>query len=482
MRSATYVTARPRYGFGDVVGLLFREFWVMIVVFMIVFALGAAAILTLKKTYTASASLFAGVGQEYVYQPRVGQTADRGQAPNGDQVAQSEAAILSSQIVQQRVVEALGVAAFQDGKPATGTAAQQEAAAVRAVAQGLKVATTPGSAVIHVAYESDDAAKSAQILNAVIDQYLIRRREVFQDHASPAIGAQREAFQDDLEAADVAYEQFQRSNDVGDFAATKTALATAYQTAMTEKLSSELALAAANRRLQTLEAQQAATPAEIALQQDLNISAQDQILQLRTERENLLARYTPDSQPLRDIDARIAGLQQYVATGTAVGAKEVRTGPNPIWVELETTRINTLAERNALQARLGGAEQQLAQIRERQMELTRQESENAVLGGNREMLQGSVREFQQREAQSRADGALVAAGADNVTVIERAQTPSRGKSLKAPLMALAFLFAGFTALCVGLVRIFTRRGFVTADSAGRTLEMPVLAVAPAKAT
>ena len=44
-----------------------------------------------------------------------------------------------------------------------------------------------------------------------------------------------------------------------------------------------------------------------------------------------------------------------------------------------------------------------------------------------------------------------------------------------------FLFAAFTALCVGLLRIFTRRGFVTAGSAGRTLEMPVLAVAPAKA-
>lgn len=481
MRSATYVTARPRYGFSDVVGLLFRDFWVMVVVFLLVFALGAAAILTLKKTYTASASLFAGVGQEYVYQPRVGQTTERGQAPNADQVAQSEAAILSSQVVKQRVVRALGAAVFQDGKPATGTAAQQETAAVKAVGDGLKVATTPGSAVIHVAYESDDAARSAQVLNAVIDQYLIYRREVFQDRTSPAIGAQREAFQNDLEAADAAYEQFQQSNDVGDFTAAKTALAAAYQSAMTDKLTTELNLAGTERRLQTLVAQQANTPAEIALQQDLNISAQDQILQLRTERENLLARYTPESQPIRDIDARIAGLQQYVATGTAVGAKEVRTGPNPIWVELETTRITVLSERDALRSRLAAAEQQLGYIRERQMEMTRDESQNAVLAGNREMLQGSVREFQQREAQSRADGALVAAGADNVTVIERAQTPTRGKSLKAPLLAAVFLFAAFTALCVGLLRIFTRRGFVTAGSAGRTLEMPVLAVAPAKA-
>lgn len=482
MRSATYVTARPRYGLDDLVGLLLREIWVMIVVFLIVFLIGAAVTLTLKKTYTASASLFAGVGQEYVYQPRVGQTAERGQAPAADEVAQAEAAILSSQAVKERVVRALGPAAFGDGKPAKGTADQARIAALRALDSGLKVSATPGSAVIHVGYESDDPEKSARILNAVIDQYLTYRREVFQDRASPAIGAQRQAFENDLEAADAAYESFQSSNDVGDFAAAKAALAAAYQTTMADRLATQAQLAAADRRLQTLVAQQAAVPAEVALQQDLNISAQDQILQLRTERENLLARYTPQSQPVRDIETRIAALQQYVATGTAVGAKEVRTGPNPIWTELETTRINTQAERDSLAARLATVERQLSDIRQRQMTLTRQESENALLSGNREMLQASIREFQQREAQSRADGALVAAGADNVTVIERARAPTRGKSLKVPLLAAVFLFAGFTALCVGLLRIFTRRGFVTAGSAGRTLELPVLAVAPAKAT
>ena len=47
-------------------------------------------------------------------------------------------------------------------------------------------------------------------------------------------------------------------------------------------------------------------------------------------------------------------------------------------------------------------------------------------------------------------------------------------------VVLAFLFAGFTALCVGLLRVFTRRGFTTPGSAARTLELPVLAVAPMK--
>ncbi len=479
MRSSAYVTARPRYSLGDIVGLLFRELLLMIVVFLVIFALGAAAVLTLKKTYTAHASVFAGVGQEYVYQPRVG-TAERGQAPNAEQVAQAEAAILDSQEVKLRTVRALGPRAFQGARASTAPAAKQEADALKTLSDGLSVGASPLSPIIGVSYESDDAELSARVLNTVIDQYLTYRREVFQDRATPAIQSQRRVFQDELAEADRAYEQFLASNDLGDFATARVTLAATYQSIFTERLSVQAQLNQSGQRLATLQAQLAQTPAEIALQQDLNIAAQDQILQLRTERENLLARYRSDSQPVREIEGRIAQLQGYVADGSAVGVRDVRTGPNPVWVELETTRISTQAERDSLAARLAVLDRQVADIRARQSRLTQLESENAALAGEREILTASIREFQQRETQSRASSQLVAAGADNVTVIERAQPPSRGSSLKAPLLAAVFLFAGFTALCVGLLRIFTRRGFATAASAGRTLELPVLAVAPVK--
>src|SRR5690606_14531421 len=156
-------------------------------------------------------------------------------------------------------------------------------------------------------------------------------------------------------------------------------------------------------------------------------------------------------------------------------------GPSTVFTAIETARITAAADRDGLAARLAVAERQLAQLRSRLADLTRLESTNATLAGNREVLTANIREFQQREVQARADNALVAAGADNVTVIERAQVPSQGKSLKVPLLAAVFLFAGFTALCVGLLRVFTRRGFTTPASVGRTLDMPVLAVAPAKA-
>jgi len=480
MRSTAYVAARPRYGLLDIVGLLFRELGLMILIFLLVFVLGAAAVLTVKKTYVAGASLYAGTGQEYVYQPRVGGGTERAAPPTPGEVAQSEAAILGSREVKLRAVRALGVSAFQK-KPSTAPVAKQEGDAIKAISEGLTVGTAPLSAIIGLSYESDSAETSARVLNAVIDAYLAYRREVFQDNSTSAINTQRQAFENELSDVDGAYDRFLSSNDIGDFATAKLAATTTYQSIFTDRMSVAAQLSQATRRLQTLEAQQANTPAEIALQQDLNVSAQDQILQLRTEREQLLARYQPDSQPVKDIDARIEQLRAYVGGGDTVGAKEVRLGPNPVWTELESTRINAAADRDALSARLGALDQQLATLRERQARLTRLESENAILSGNREVLTASIREFQQRGAENRADNDLVAGGADNVRVIERAAAPSRGSSLKLPLLALVFLFAGFTALCVGLLRVFSRRGFITPASAGRTLQMPVLAVAPMKA-
>lgn len=479
MRSTPQITAQPRYGVTDVIVLLFRELKIMIPLFLIIAVIGAMVVLSTKKSFTATASLFAGVGQEYVYQPRVGPQ-DRATPPAAGEVAQAEAAILGSEEVQRRVVQAMGVESFRgDGFTPTSPKKEEEAA-IRAVRRGLKISAAPLSPVVGVSFKSDDAQHSARVLNAVLDQYLAYRREVFQGRGANAIQTQRQRFEAELADADAAYEIFLTSHDLGDFATAKAAVANSYQVVFAEQLSLQAQLNQANQRAATLQSQLNATPAEIALYQDLNISAQDQILQLRTQRENLLSRYQPDAAPVRELEQQIERLQAYVNSGTAVGPKEVRTGPSPVWTELETQRINAKAERDALAARLAVVSSQVETLKQRQAQLTELESRNATLAGNREVLSTFIREFQQRENLARADNELVKAGADNVQVIERAKAPSKGKSMKLPLLIGVLAFAALTALAVGLLRIFLRRGFVMPSTASRTLQLPVLAVAPLK--
>lgn len=472
-------SARPRYGLDDVATLLWRDRLLILAVFAVLFAIGAGVALMLPKTYTARSDILVQLGQEYVYEPRAGDAA-RGAIPEINSVVEAETAILMSGELHRRVVRALGPSAIL-GDDARGSEAAQEAAAVRAVGQGLEIGTAPDTGLVQLSFKHREADAAAGILNRIVDTYLDYRREVFRDTTSPLLQGQRDAIVRQLDSADAAYEAFLDQNGLGDFATERAAVNAAFQSIFNERLSVEAQLRQAGGRLATLNAQLAAVPAEIPLQQDLNLAAQDSILQLRTERENLLARYQPDAQPVRDIEERIAQLQAYVGTGTAVGVREMRTGPNPVWQEIETDRVRVAAERDSLSARLAVLNGQLQRLETRMSELTEIESRNGALAAEREVLSTTYREFTARQAQANASSELAREGADSVRVISRASPPAQGSSLKKPVFVLAFLFAIFTALCAGLLRMFLGRRFVTAGSASRTLDLPVLAVAPAKA-
>lgn len=471
--------ARPRYGLDDVAALLWRDRLLILTVFAVLFVIGAGLALMLPKTYTARSDILVQLAQEYVYEPRAGDAA-RGAIPEINGVVEAETAILGSGELHRRVVRTLGPGAILHG-PARGTEAQREAAAVKALGGGLDIATAPDTGLVQLSFKHRDPEAAATILNQVIATYLDYRREVFRDTTSPLLQNQREAIVRQLDSADAAYEAFLAQNGLGDYATERTAVTGAYQTVFGERLAVEGQLRQAEGRLAALNAQLAATPAEIALQQDLNLSAQDSILELRTERENLLSRYQPDAPPVREIDQRIAQLQAYVAGGTAVGVRDMRTGPNPVWQELETERVRAAAERDALAARLAVLNGQVGRLERRMAELTELESRNGALAAEREVLSGAYRDFTARQAQADAAAELAREGADSVRVISRATPPTQGSSLKKAALVLALLFAGFTALCAGLLRMFLGRRFVTAGSASRTLDLPVLAVAPAKA-
>ena len=60
-------SSRPRHGWDDVVTLVWRQRLLIVVVFAVLFALGALAALMLPRTYTAYSSLLVQMTQEYVY-------------------------------------------------------------------------------------------------------------------------------------------------------------------------------------------------------------------------------------------------------------------------------------------------------------------------------------------------------------------------------------------------------------------------------
>lgn len=479
------VGARPKYAPADFVTLLWRERFLMLVVFVVIVALGFGFATTLKKNYTAQSSLFVRLGQEYVYEPRAGD-AGRGAVPNTDEVIQSEAEILGSGELRERVIRKIGFTRIFPKHAAKYNSATPEgkrkliAEGRDSIGKSLKIETAPDNSIIRLAFQSDDPDMAEKVLNTLLEEYLIYRRSLLIGGDNNVLQRQRDIFSQKLADADTAYQSFLTTNDIGDFTAQKTTLTQLQSQVEAQKYAIDAQLQDRTGRLAVVEAELARTPPESILYRDTDMSASTKLAQLKLDREGLLARYTPGAQPVQDINAQIAQLEAGLAAGRTNGEGARRSGPNPIWQTLATTRNDLRAEVAALQQSQIAYAQQVTDVNSRLLRLASLEPQFNDLSRDRDVLSTNVRDFTVKEQQDEAQRQMSAESSDNIRIVQRAVAPSTGKSLKKPVLILAVLFAGFTALCVGLVRMFLRPGLQTPESASRTLGMPVLATAGVK--
>jgi len=355
----------------------------------------------------------------------------------------------------------------------------REGKAVVAMERNLKIATTPGAPVIRLDYVDHDPQLAAQVLNALMDEYLIYRRAILLDPTAP-LEEQRKAFEARLAEADEAYESFLGSNNIGDFETEKTSLAQLQATLQQQKYANDTQLADRQSRLAALSAQSGGLPAEVGLYRDVDHTAQDKLSQLKVQREDLLSRYRPDAQPVKDIGDQIATLERAIGAGSVQGDGARRVGLNPVYQTVQTDRIQLTAEVAALKQASATLGEQIGQVTERQLRLAQLEPRYQALSRDRDVLSSNVKDFTQKEQETEAADAIAKQSNDNIAIIERAVTPAQGKSLKAPVALLSLILAAFAAVCAGLARGLARPGFPTPASAGRTLDLPVLATAGLK--
>jgi len=477
---------RARYAPSDFVTLLWRERGLMLAVFALIFVLGLGFAVTLKKSYAASSSILIQLGQEYVYEPRAGD-AGRGAVPDTDSLVQSEVEILQSGQLRERVLRRIGLgvvypdlaAKYASASPADKTLLMSKA--IEGMGKKLSVGSAPDNPVVRVSFEHDDPVMAARVVNTLLEEYLIYHRTVLIHPTSPVFERQRVMFEDQLDRADAAYQDFLATNDIGDFNAQKTAATQLIGQIEAQRYAAEVTLQDRQARLATLDAQMGQVSPEIGLFRDIDATASTRLAALRLQREELLSRYRPDADPVRDIEAQIAQLEAGVASGRTATDGARRIGINPVHQTLQTERIQTAAEIAALRQSLTAYAAQSAKATEQLQRLAALEPQFQALSMDRDVLQSSVRDFTVRQRQDQAARQIASETNDNIRIVDRATPTTQGKSLRKPVVVLAFMFGAFSALCAGLLRMFLRPGLPTRASAQRTLDLPVLGTAPLKA-
>ena len=476
---------RVVYAPTDFVTLLWRELPLMILVFLFVVGLGFAVALSLKKTYTASSSLFVRLGQEYVYEPRAGD-AGRGAVPDINTVVQAETEILNSAELRDRVIREMGLASvFPDlaKKYAAAALADRPMALVKAreaMGKALKVDAAPDNAIVRISYQAKDPDVALRVLNTLLNDYMTYRLGLLIAPDERVLERQRGLYEDRLATAEKAYQDFLMVNGIGDFNAEKAALIQVQSQVETQRYAAETRLQDRTARLASIQSQLRSTPAEVVLFRDASTVAADKLVGLKLERESLLSRYRPDAQSVKDIEAQIAQLQAGFDTGRTNAPGTQRTGINPVYQTLQSTWNDLAAEVAALRGTVRAYRDQAGQVNLRLQKLAALEPRFIALSRDRDLLQAGVRDFTVRQQQDHASRQIAGESNDNIRVVQRATVATNGKSLRKTVLALALIFSLFAALCVGLIRMFLRPGVRTAESAALTLELPVLAKAGLK--
>jgi uncharacterized protein involved in exopolysaccharide biosynthesis len=443
---------------------LWRAKWLMFLVFLPIALAGIALMLLLPAKYPASARLLVWPVQE------------SGSAAMPRQEAlQAEAELARSPVIAERVIKRIGLQRLYpdiaDAQAKLGGDANRRE--LDAFARDLSVSVSSRSSILTLSYQHTDPQLAADTVNALVNEYLTYRRGVLAGGDVERLGAQRNAAESRLKVADEALRAYLGRNNLVDLE-TETSAAAHLVSEISGELSSlEADQREAEARADGLRRQMQAMPREAELYVE-SASAQ-QLEQLRLERQDLLARYRPDSRAVQDMDKRIAQLETYVGSSPAGGLR--RIGPNPAFRALEASAAAEAANIVAL----GGRARELARQRElagaRVSALAALAPEYQRLKRDRDALASQAAEFAAREQEENVHSEVALGAVDNVSVYEPARTPSRDSSTNSVLAVSFAAFGALVALAAGLLGVWSVRTFPTAGAVERTLGLRVLAAA-----
>ncbi|HAO33874.1 MAG TPA: hypothetical protein PLU26_13470 [Candidatus Competibacter sp.] len=510
-----------RHTMRDVLIVVFRERRLILLTFGLIVALGLLAALKLGTVYTAEARLLVLPSRDYVLRQDVGETGVN-MALGDDRIVRSETEIFNNSQLVERVIEDLGLerlypdidagagaqgawpvrawrtvlgwfgAANPAGAPPSAAAPANERerkrlnqAVVRFISK-LEVLPVKDSSVIHLTFSHPDAAVAAEALNRLILAYLEQRYEVFSLSRSQVFNQQRDNFAQRLGKAEQDLEAFKLQHDFSAFADQKTMVLRQQAEIQNDKLDTGTRLREIEGRLAAIREQLNTVPKDIELyaesgQQDARDTARATLVTLEARRNELLTKFSETSRFITDLDQQIAKLRAIISATLPKESVNRRSGRNPLYDELSTEQVRRENEAAALRARQKSLDGQLARITERLGSFDRLERDFNTLMLQRTLLEKNLQIYAQKAEEALIQEELDRQKTANVRVIEQAQIPREGKSLRWMVLGLSLVGGLVAALALAFLKDFFREVLVSPEDTERVLGLPVLVAVPLKA-
>lgn len=469
-----YANGMPNIRLGEMFKSFMRQLFWIVPLFVIGFFVAGYLTKDLKRVYSGEGRIMVQLGEEYVYNP-VGQTGSgNGLSTTIDTITLTEAGLMKNSEIVQQVIGEMAPPLNANGPNRTNSPAQnkfdreafskinqaknerdrQDAIMeLRAsVENNYLVMPRPKSSMIDVKFTHEDPDVAVATTNAFIDAYMSFRRKIFVEGSSELIGERREATEAQLNLNERAIARFLKRNDIADFGSEQAGLQKRTEDLKSSLNETRASMAETEAALAQVEDQLRGTPETIDLFRDDRAS--QRVAQAELELRQLLAKYLPTSDPVRQKQTELNELKGLLSSygGKASGGR--RVGPNPTHQGLTAQRNTLAASADSLREREFTQQRQLNSADRKIRKLTALSPEHANLLRERETLKTRLTSYNSKEQEALVDSVQAEDRAENVTEISRAQYASKGRNMRKLAWFGAAAAWGLVLFFLAMIRVF----------------------------
>src|ERR1700735_458127 len=210
------------------------------------------------------------------------------------------------------------------------------------VERNLDASVIKRSNIIEVEFRSHDRAWTKTFLDRLMSQYLEFHASLSHDpQAEKFYEQQTSLLQARLEASEGKLRDYQLKTGIGNLDEQKKALIARISDLQSTAAKTDAQVSGSQQQIVTLQSQLGSTPGRIQKEtrQEQNLALEKlkpQGKALRAERAELLTRYQPNSERIKQIDAKLASQEKILDNENHLEVNEQSTDVNPVWITLQT--------------------------------------------------------------------------------------------------------------------------------------------------
>jgi len=340
----------------------------------------------------------------------------------------------------------------------------------REVAESYSVMPRAKSSVIDVVFKHEDPDIAVTTTTAFINEYITKRKAVYDEASGGIITDRRVATEKQLNQNERAISSFLRKNDIGDFESEQTGLRERTEDLKASLNETRASIAETEAALAQVEDQLRGTAQTIDLYVDDR--AAQRVSQAELELRQLLAKYLPSSDPVRQKQTELDELRalQSSYNGRASGGR--RVGPNPTHQTLTESRNELAATADSLREREFTQQRQLNSADAKVRKLASLSPSYQNLLRERETLKSRLDSYNSKEQEAEIDASQQASEAENITVISWPQFANKGRNMQKWAWLGGTAAWGFVLFFIAMIRVFLDPRLYAVPGAAKMVPMP----------